>query len=293
MDFPHFKTVAQFRRAAEYSSHLAQARRLALYRRLAAKALAELARERGVEIGDLLAERKEFTCVHCGLRRYHLPGQHDQCDHSPTGECSEEDVANDVEKIPAGANFERWNKKLTSEERFAVMNYSSGDVEFFPNDELRRDQKLSAAKTRIVKNLDNIINQYPLPAPLTVYRGMYINDDFFGRIGQQKRFLDKGFISTSRSSTVANDFVMSSETIGWSGTQGGKPVLMKIKLPKGFKAAPVERMVASGYEDQREVLLPRNTVFTVKKISQKTGLEILGGRKSGFTLIEVEARHAS
>jgi len=235
---------------------------------------------------------ESFTCVHCGLHRYHLPGQHDQCDHSPTGECSEADVTNDIEKTPAGANFEQWNKKLTSEERFAVMNYSSGDVEFFPNDELRRDQNLSAAKTRIVKNLDNIINQHPLPAPLTVYRGLYINDDFFDRISRQKRFLDKGFISTSRSSTVANDFVMSSETIGWSGTKEGKPVLMKIKLPKGFKAAPVERMVASGYEDQREVLLPRNTVFTVKKISQKTGLEILGGRKSGFILIEVEARHA-
>ena len=30
---------------------------------------------------------KQFTCAHCGLHRYHLPGQHDQCSHSPTGEC--------------------------------------------------------------------------------------------------------------------------------------------------------------------------------------------------------------
>ena len=33
---------------------------------------------------------KRFTCAYCGLRRYHLPGQHDQCDHSPTGECVSE-----------------------------------------------------------------------------------------------------------------------------------------------------------------------------------------------------------
>lgn len=33
---------------------------------------------------------REFTCTYCGLHRYHLPGQHDQCDHSPTGECSRE-----------------------------------------------------------------------------------------------------------------------------------------------------------------------------------------------------------
>lgn len=88
MDFIHFKTAAQFRRAAEYSSHLAMARRLAMYRRLAARALAELARERGTGVTDLLTEEREFTCVYCGIRRYHLPGEHDQCDHSPTGECS-------------------------------------------------------------------------------------------------------------------------------------------------------------------------------------------------------------
>ena len=287
MEFSHFKTAAQFGRVG-VNARLAQ--RLALYRRLAAKALAELARERGID--DLFQERKDFTCAYCGLHRYHLPGQHDQCDHSPTGECSEEDIMNDVEETPAGANFEQWNKKLTSEERFAVVNYSSGDIEFFPNDELRTDQKLSPAKARITKNLDSIIDRYPLPASLTVYRGMHVNDDFLQRISQQKGFLDKGFVSASRSSAVANDFVMSSETIGWGG-KDGKSIMMKISLPKGFKAAPIERMVASGYEDQREVLLPRNTIFTIKKISQKGGLEILGGRKSGFTLIEVEARYVS
>lgn len=30
---------------------------------------------------------ESYTCTYCGLRRYHLPGQHDQCDHSPTGDC--------------------------------------------------------------------------------------------------------------------------------------------------------------------------------------------------------------
>ena len=33
-------------------------------------------------------EIEGFTCAYCGTHRYHLPGQHDQCDHSPTGECS-------------------------------------------------------------------------------------------------------------------------------------------------------------------------------------------------------------
>lgn len=30
---------------------------------------------------------KSFVCIYCGRHRYHLPGQHDQCDHSVTGEC--------------------------------------------------------------------------------------------------------------------------------------------------------------------------------------------------------------
>ena len=32
-----------------------------------------------------------FICQYCGLHRYHLPGEHDQCDHSVTGECVEEE----------------------------------------------------------------------------------------------------------------------------------------------------------------------------------------------------------
>ena len=88
MEFNHFKTAAQFRRVSEYSSHLAMARRLASYRRLAARALTELAREWGTSIDEFLAERKEYVCAYCGIRRYHLPGKHDQCEHSPTGECT-------------------------------------------------------------------------------------------------------------------------------------------------------------------------------------------------------------
>ena len=48
------------------------------------------ARDMGFAVAEIkdLSETKTFTCAYCGLRRYHLPGQHDQCDHSPTGECT-------------------------------------------------------------------------------------------------------------------------------------------------------------------------------------------------------------
>ena len=35
-----------------------------------------------------LREGRSYDCQWCGLHRYHLPGEHDQCAHSPTGECS-------------------------------------------------------------------------------------------------------------------------------------------------------------------------------------------------------------
>ena len=63
MQFNHFKTAAQFGRIGVNARFV---QRFALYRRLAARALAELA-----------------------TRDYHLPGEHDQCDHSVTGGCSE------------------------------------------------------------------------------------------------------------------------------------------------------------------------------------------------------------
>ena len=64
MEFPHFKTAMQFRRWPR----ALPSTRIALYRKLAARALAEIVK-----------------------RDYHLPREHDQCDHSVTGECVEED----------------------------------------------------------------------------------------------------------------------------------------------------------------------------------------------------------
>ena len=167
------------------------------------------------------------------------------------------------------------------------MNYSSGDTEFIPNDELRAAGTIPKIKAQIIKNLDNLIGKYPLPAQLTVYRGMYTDSEFLARLNQQQYFQDKGFISTSRSSVVANDFAQMAK--GFSGIKDGEAVMMKINLPKGFKAAPIETAVDSQFAEQREVLLPRNTVFKVTKISRREGLKEGDKRKIATILIEVDA----
>ena len=46
-----------------------------------------------------LKERRSYDCQWCGLHRYHLPGQHDQCAHSPTGECQPVESGKDVTGI--------------------------------------------------------------------------------------------------------------------------------------------------------------------------------------------------
>ena len=87
VEFTHFKTAAQFSRVG-VNARLAQ--RLALYRRLATRALSRLAKEREIDADERRNNESSFVCTYCGIHRYHLPGEHDQCDHSPTGECSEE-----------------------------------------------------------------------------------------------------------------------------------------------------------------------------------------------------------
>lgn len=49
---------------------------------------------------------RQYECAYCGLKRYHLPGQHDQCDHSPTGDCVDEEWSDTLGKAAGAAPVE-------------------------------------------------------------------------------------------------------------------------------------------------------------------------------------------
>ena len=53
-----------------------------------------------------LRENNNYDCVYCGLKRYPLPGQHDQCDHSPTGECVDPEWQKQLKEKEADSKIE-------------------------------------------------------------------------------------------------------------------------------------------------------------------------------------------
>src|SRR3990167_3509907 len=51
------------------------------------------------QVEQAYADSQSYTCVYCGLKRYHLPGAHDQCDHSVTGGCVDKEWEEQESKI--------------------------------------------------------------------------------------------------------------------------------------------------------------------------------------------------
>ena len=244
MDFLHFRTAAQFGRIGVNARF---ARRLALYRRLATRALAELAKERGEEIGD-------FTCAYCGIRRYHLPGQHDQCDHSPTGECSFKESQITDKQNEQIFQYKSWQKKMSRDERMALSDYSTDEEMFLMNQSLRQK---SVAKgigepklKKWVTNLDSVLSKAKTTQDIVVYRGMNFEPEQLGLI-QGAMIVDGGYVSTSRIRSIGENFA-------------SKGIIAQIKIPAGSKAAYLKGV--SGRSEEREVLLPRGSKFKVTEI---------------------------
>ena len=255
MEFSHFKTAAQFGRIG-INARLVQ--RLVLYRRLATRALAELARERDIDVDDLFQERKEFTCAYCGVHRYHLPGQHDQCDHSPTGECKS-DAGGDRSALTKPVDSfkgKAWVKSLNDYEYNNVKSWTQDKQWMILNRTLRRG-KLTAIQEIKAKQLDNAVGKSVASKTVTTYRGMFIP----GEVGAMKVgavFRDKGFTATSLSESLATGFI--------AGTGKGTHILMEVAVPKGASAAYLANFPGTKYKNEKEVLLPRGSKFKIKSV---------------------------
>jgi len=227
---------------------------------------------------------KEFTCIYCGVHRYHLPGQHDQCDHSPTGECSGTKGVEDIDKIKElGSHEKQWRKSLTTAETLSLQEYSKAGYARI-NTGLRKSLKLPSNIAARVKSIDEALSKSALPVPIDVYRGMVFEpgrlNSLIGKVkgGAVITFKDKGFISTSRSLSQAGSF---GKRPGMEfGTQAA---IFRIKLKKGQNAAPIEYISSRSLE--REVLLPRGNKFKIIKVEKDKMI----GRRKFDAIITVEA----
>jgi len=118
------------------------------------------------------------------------------------------------------------------------------------------DQETGAATDRLVKEFDQLA--LPMPKDTFVYRGLGMAQDRQIKVGDV--YEDDAFMSTSASRGVANDFRSdwTEESVKYT-----YPVVMKIRLPKGYKAiVPGLR----GVRDEQEVLLRPKSKLRVVEI---------------------------
>ncbi len=192
-------------------------------------------------------------------RRYHLPGQHDQCDHSVTGECVSDAAFEETKR-----EFKGVADKMTKlpEQRRAMAEYKTStyrDINVFLRRGTTGDEKGDLyAKDGIIE-LDSLIAKASTPKNVFVYRGMIDYDGIYANpknlVG--KIFETKGFMSTSLSRKVA-------ETFGGSEALGRAATRFRIWVPKGSRGLFIG-------EDEQEVLFRRGSKLRIKKISSVAG----------------------
>lgn len=93
-----------------------------------------------------------------------------------------------------------WEDKLTSERKDSIRYYTGEEYEFL-NENLRNNAPLSEAQSKNVKHLDALIEDYELPEPIIVYRGLppHVMDSYLAKRKQNKKepFSDKAYSSCS------------------------------------------------------------------------------------------------
>ena len=146
----------------------------------------------------------------------------------------------------------------------------------FTNDFLVNNDILSLDKL-----FETLPNKIKNKTPLTVYRGTILTKelkDIINGKAQNNIYTDKGFVSTSKSKEVAEQFAQKEEDI-----------ILQITIPKNSTIIDDEKLpsyVCSKMNSEKEVLLPRNAqlkilsynpqnkIIKAEYIGQKTPLEI-------------------
>jgi len=168
----------------------------------------------------------------------------------------------------------RWvrpKKEISSNKRktFVFNNSDRSGIQAYlnapdVNDILRNPDRLedsdfySPREIQVLKRqiayLDNLFQRIPpLEEDLILYRG--IRGDVFPMLKQYigKKFVDRGFISTSRNKKTARDFADKTSMV------------LEIIVPRGSKGIDIDKYGKDlGYNDQ-EIILNRNTVFQIRK----------------------------
>lgn len=145
-------------------------------------------------------------------------------------------------------HYSGWAGRLSKDEAYSLKRYQGAGYgkinRDLRNETYRDDERVK----KDVENIDNAINKSPgVPENVVVYRGISAEDDPGFEVGST--FVDRGYTSTSFDDGVASEF---------------GDVVIRVMVPAG---APAIYMDAFNDSDEFELLLPRNTEFTVRGIT--------------------------
>lgn len=120
----------------------------------------------------------------------------------------------------------------------------------------------------VSKLVSSAIQKHQVKEPMTVYRGMKINDEpgmeQYKDLKVGSVIQDKGFTSTSVSKKVADKF---SEKLN----RKDQPVIMEISLKQGDYALPMDKY--HKHSSEKEILLDKNTKFKVTEVKERSGVK--------------------
>lgn len=188
-----------------------------------------------------------------------------------------------IKKNPAGAghldvqtqsdgvvplhSFKEARKKhtnlMSSDEKSAVLSYSGNNyvnINGNPADGTKglRKPPPSAENMKKIEKIDAALAKSSFNQAITVHRGVG-GKDFYKDLNVGDSYTDLGYVSTSA---------------GGSAAFSSKPVILTIKVPKGYPAAAIP----SHHDHENEILLRRNSKFKL------TSKKEVGGK----LLVEVE-----
>lgn len=131
------------------------------------------------------------------------------------------------------------------------------------NDYLRGTLQSPFDEADLASAMDSAFSKAPPHQPFTVYRG--VAGGFGSSLQVGDRFTDKGFTSTSTKRSIA-------ETVASpAGGRGeGNPVIFEVRVPSSVKALSVRDLRKGRDYEVGEVVLNRNTSFTVTGVTKGT-----------------------
>ena len=152
-----------------------------------------------------------------------------------------------------------WRDSLTDEEVDAVENYSGGGYKDI-NDSLRFGDDYPNEDD--IFNLDEALDKSKLTEDVVSWRGIG-DSSFLGDIDIGDTFADEGFLSTSLSTHVADEYV----SFG-----GSNRAYFRIVSKKGSSAGYFDGM--SNFPTERELLIPRGSRMRLTNITTRNGMPV-------------------